>query len=191
VFVEPRINGHYPDLVAVFWDKRRTLKWPHSRASLTSQEVRYLHLLHKVERISIDELVCSIGRHPTERLVTRLLDAQVATLRNWYLVRRPLRDIFAVARIVAFEAKVSDWRAGLQQAFLNSWFSSESFLLLPRRATQLELLKRAAELGVGIIGEEQSLARPDVKARKERIPKSYASWLFNEWAWQRGGTPAI
>lgn len=185
VFVEPRVNGHYPDLVAVFWDKRRTLHWPRSRASLTLQEVRYLHMLHKVKRINIDELVCSIGRSQTERLVMRLLEAEVATLHNWHLVRRPLREIFAVTRIVAFEAKVSDWRVGLQQAFLNSWFSSESFLLLPRRTSQQALVARAAELGVGVISVGQALARPGVKARRERIPKSYASWLFNEWAWHR------
>ena len=190
VFVEPRINGHYPDLVAVFWDKRRTLQWPRSRASLTLKEVRYMHLLHKVKRINIDELVCSIGRRQSERLVMRLLEAQVATLRNWHLVRRPLREIFAVTRIVAVEAKVSDWRVGLQQAFLNSWYSSESFLLLPRRASQPALVARAAELGVGVIGVGQPLARPGVKARREPIPKSYPSWLFNEWAWQRAAAPA-
>jgi hypothetical protein len=186
LFVEPRVHGHYPDLVAVFWDERRTLRWPQSRASLALREIRYLHLLHKVSRISVDELVCTIGRRATERLVTRLLDAKVASLRDWFLVARPLQEIFAVRRIVAFEAKVSDWRLGLEQAFVNSWFSSESFLLLPRRAeSNHRLAARASELGIGVIGVEQRLAHPGVKPRRERIPKSYASWLFNEWAWQR------
>jgi len=190
VFVEPRLNGRYPDLVAVFWDQRRAAKWPSVRATLTAHELRYLHRLHMVHSINIDELVSCIGRAKTERLVTRLLDADVATIRNWHLVRRPLRDVFAVTRIVAFEAKVNHWRAGLHQAFFNSWFSSETYLLLSRCADQPALVERAAELGVGVITADEALARPSVKPRKDRIPKSYGSWLFNEWVWRRSSAAA-
>jgi hypothetical protein len=190
VFVEPRLKGHYPDLVAVFWDERRAAGWPSARANLTLEEIRYLHRLHTVQRINIDELVCSIGPRKTEQLVSRLLDADVATIHNWHLVRRPLREVFAVTRILAFEAKVRDWRSGLQQAFFNSWFSSETFLLLPDRTDQPAMLDRAAELGVGIITLGQPLARPCVRPRKERVPRSYASWLFNEWVWRRSAALA-
>jgi len=186
LFVEPRVHGRYPDLVAVFWDPVRASRWPQSRAQLTVDDLKYVHRLHRATRISIDELVIDLGRVRAERLVQRLLEADVARLSGWNLVRRCLRDVFAVTRVLAFEAKISDWRNGLDQAFWNSWFTSETFLLLPPSASGSSLLlERATALGVGIIVSGQQLKRPLVRPRADRVPKSYASWLFNEWVWRR------
>jgi hypothetical protein len=95
-----------------------------------------------------------------------------------------LRKNFAVRRIVAFEAKISDWRGAIQQAALNKWFASESYILVPRIPARSVIIETAEAAGVGVwIEGEVSpyLVTPRVNSRE---PLSYASWLFNEWSWR-------
>jgi hypothetical protein len=98
-----------------------------------------------------------------------------------------LRDVFAVRRIVAIEAKVSDWQDGLQQAFQNSWFASESYLLMPHIPRSPLLLEESARFGVGLRTQGQPLDNGELCPRQVPVPRSYASWLFNEWVWRADG----
>src|SRR5581483_8234047 len=75
---------------------------------------------------------------------------------------------------------------GLRQAFQNTWFASESYLLLPRVPRCSDLKKEAARFGVGVAEQNKPLYRSGVRPRRQHIPLSYASWLFNEWAWRVG-----
>jgi hypothetical protein len=64
-------------------------------------------------------------------------------------------DIVAVAEseiLIAIEAKLKDWKTGLQQAYRNTCFAHRSFVLLPK-ATALTALGSLAEFerrGVGL-----------------------------------------
>ena len=183
VFVEPEIESGFPDVVAVYWHAATALRWSGARAELTKVDIRVAHFLARVGSADVESLrpffTKSVGPS-LERL--RSAGIVLATSKRWRL--RSLRDIFAVRRLVAIEAKVNQWRDGLHQAVQNTWFSSESYLLLPRVPEQPELLKLALRFGVGVKTREQSLDTTDGSARRDRIPKSYASWLFNEWAWR-------
>ncbi len=98
---------------------------------------------------------------------------------------RPASKIFAVERLVAVEAKVGKWAEALKQAVLNTWFASESYLLLPRM-TNGELSKAASERGIGIWSQDKGPEWLGLPALEEaNLPRSYGSWLFNEWAWRR------
>ena len=101
---------------------------------------------------------------------------------------RALRDVFAVRRLIAIEAKVIDWQDGLQQAFQNVWFASESYLLLPRLPQSSILIEKANHFGVGLRVMGQALDSSELRSRQANIPRSYASWLFNEWVWRAGCT---
>ena len=97
---------------------------------------------------------------------------------------RALSEIFAVQRLIAIEAKIDDWKTGLQQAVRNTWFASESYLLLERVVNREPLLSEALQFGVGVVCRDQPLDSAEARARHEQIPSSYASWLFNEWCWR-------
>ena len=85
-------------------------------------------------------------------------------------------------RIIAVEAKVNDISAGLQQAGLNRWFAHDSFLLLPKNTDSEDYSNRAEKMNVRLItGHESKALKPTVQ---RSMPISYASWLFNEWAWK-------
>jgi hypothetical protein len=187
VFCEPKLESGYPDLVFVHWDCSAADAWPACRAELTADDLRLLHFVHGARSVAREELRARGNPRETERSIERLCAAGTLSVSTRWIRTQPLREIFAVRHIVALEAKIRDWQRGLRQAFLNTWFASESFLLLPRVPSRTRLLEDAARMGVGVVSAGQSLSAPQVRSRRDRLPRSYASWLFNEWAWRGFG----
>lgn len=71
--------------------------------------------------------------------------------------QRGRTDIVAVStegHVIAFEAKLSDWRTAMHQAYRNTCFAAESYILMPLAAAQRAASHvREFELrGVGICG---------------------------------------
>lgn len=182
VFREPRIASGFPDLVIVYWSVATTRKWSAERSSLTRDDVRIAHYLHLCGPAPQSELRQFLPRGVTaslERLQAARLIRQVGD--EWKL--RSLSDTFAARRIIAVEAKVSEWNTAVNQAFLNTWFASDSFVLVPEEVSTERIREAARPLGVRICKPGRAIAcnRP---AFPTRVPRSYASWLFNEWAWR-------
>jgi hypothetical protein len=96
---------------------------------------------------------------------------------------RRLEESFAVRGIVAFEAKISDWTQAIHQASANRWFASESYVLVPAVPARGTLLAQAQRAGVGVWVEGKNTPVQQAPSTIERQPMSFASWLFNEWAW--------
>lgn len=183
VFIEPNVESVFPDAVAVYWDVETIQKWNTSRLLLTKKDVRVLHhlALVKTSHLSYLEKYFSSGvKKSLERL--ECANLVVRKPRTWQI--KSLRDIFAVKRLITIEAKISDWQHGLFQAFFNTWFASESYLLVSKLPKHKRFLQEASKLGIGIVTDEHPLEKSLAVARRDRIPKSYASWLFNEWAWK-------
>lgn len=188
VFCEPLLETGYPDIVVVHWQRSRAEAWPAARADLTADDIKLLQFLTAAGSVLRAEFLP--GRSPGRRArsLDRLAAADVVRISPRWIRCRSLREIFAVSRIIALEAKISDWRKGLRQAFLNTWFASESFLLLPHVPGRSQVMAEAQRVGVGVVDATQRLTAPHLAARRDRLPRSYASWLFNEWAWQGFGT---
>ena len=189
VFCEPRIESGFPDLVVVFWSIATANKWKRERADVTQQDIRLVHHLHDSGPASTKQLAAMF----TRRLSKSLERLEAAHLirddgKNWR--PRPLADSFAVRRIIAIEAKVHDWADAVNQAYLNTWFASDSFVLLPTHKHKQHIRAAARSRGVRLCNPDDAVSckRP---AFPEKLPRSYASWLFNEWAWRfaqlRGG----
>lgn len=148
IFLEPKLNTGFPDIVAVFWDKEVSHTWPEERASLTSSDMAIVHHVNLVGQIPVERLVKRFGTRKTSEMMVRLSDSQVAEVKSDEILRKPLSNTFAVKRIVAIEAKVRDWSKGLEQAFQNTLFASESYLLLESLPNSPNLFKNAERLGV-------------------------------------------
>jgi hypothetical protein len=183
VFIEPEIETGFPDIVAVYTQVATMRRWSSARVSLTKVDVRVAHFLATMGASDLDRIRRFFPDKP-ERCLERLLEASVVRNKagTWQL--RNLEEVFAVKRLVAIEAKVVDWQNGLKQAFQNVWFASESYLLLPRLPNAPLLLEEASRFGVGLRVLGQPLDSPELCPRQAQIPRSYASWLFNEWVWR-------
>jgi hypothetical protein len=190
VFLEPEIESGFPDVVAVYWNVAAASCWLECRTELTMIDVRVVHFLAMTGRTPPGTLHTFFGRSVSGSL-DRLHAAGMIRRVSGDWLSRSIDDIFAVRRLIAIEAKVTAWRCGLDQAFLNTWFASESYLLLPHLPQSEDLRKEADRYGVGVTVPDRPLAGSGVLPRRQRIPLSYASWLFNEWAWRawRGHRP--
>jgi hypothetical protein len=183
VFQEPGIDSGFPDLVAVYWSQRIASGWGAARVKLTSADIRVAHFLATVG-IGDPETLKRFFRTSVSSTLERLHAANLIRRVGECWRARPLDSIFAVRRLIAIEAKVTNPREGLFQAFQNTWFASESYLLLPKLPRRSDLTDEAQKFGVGVAEQGKPLHLSGVRPRRQQIPLSYASWLFNEWAWK-------
>ncbi len=93
-----------------------------------------------------------------------------------------LRRSFAASKIIAVEAKVGKWSEVLNQALLNTWFASKSYVLVPNLPSEPQLAA-ARRLGIGVCSLHDREVR-EVASESTHLPRSYASWMLNDWAWR-------
>lgn len=182
IFHEPKLQSGFPDLVIVQWDQSKIGGWNPARAELTPEDIRLVYYIHQAGSVNEEELRAR-GERGISTRVQRLVDAGFLSDAGRVLQTKPLEEIFALQRIAAIEAKIAEWEACLRQARLNTWFASESFVLLPRVPRYSVLLDEALHAGVGVLTTEDEDHNP-LPAKTWELPRSYASWLFNEWTWR-------
>jgi len=181
VFREPRLPSGFPDLVLVIWKESIAKQWTEERAGLTHVHLRLMHYLATEGPTSVDHLssiFCTTVDAPLERLE----QASMIRLAKGRWRANSLATTFAATRIVAIEAKIAEWKAALDQAHINTWFASESCVLVPRVPRHSALLHHAQERGVTVLAKEGNELQQ--WAPSFSGPRSYVSWLFNEWAWR-------
>lgn len=179
VFKELKLDGAYPDIVLVAWKPSVTRTWHPERKNINGYDLRLLQHLVACGGQSEAELLRLFGagyKAKVERLHLAGLILQVR--KSWRA--KPLSSIFATVAIVAIEAKMSDWSSALQQAFLNTWFASDSYVLVPGSHAKEKLVAAASAQGIGILNTDSRLSFK----RSRMLPRSYASWQLNEWAWR-------
>ena len=180
VFREPRLESGFPDLVIVVWREKITYDWRSERVSLDPHDLRLMHFLHKTRSAREDELVACFGRGAIAS-IGRLYGAAMIRPRGAAWTPCALRCSFATSKIIAVEAKVGKWTQVLNQAFLNTWFASKSYVLVPHLPS-LPQLAEAQRLGIGVCSLDHR--EPLQVASESRLPRSYASWVLNDWAWR-------
>lgn len=181
VFREPRLESGYPDLVIVVWRHEVTLDWRAEREALKTQDLRLMHFLHHIRRASGNKIARWFGRGiaaSIERLRRAAMIRYVGSL--WAPCQ--LRQSFAAAEIIAVEAKIGKWSEVLNQALLNTWFASKSYVLVSNPPSARQLTD-AQQLGIGVCSPCGDAFR-EVVSNVARLPRSYASWVLNEWAWR-------
>lgn len=183
LFKEPRLRSGRPDIVAVIWHLPTASRWQTARESLIDADLRLVQLL-LFNGPTPETRLRELFRRPPFKSLERLEAAALIKRQRGIWEPRSLSRTFAVRRIVAYEAKVSAWLAGVSQAALNRWFASESYVLIPRMPRHGALLETARGAGVGIWLDDRP--GPALKAKRAhgKQPLSYASWLFNEWVWR-------
>jgi hypothetical protein len=180
IFLEPKLERCYPDVVLVAWKPSVAQKWRPERRNLESQDLRLLQYLANCgSRRAESDLVELYGRAVRKRL-GRLEIAGLVSKGKTSWRTKALSSIFATVAIVAIEAKMSGWRVAMQQAFQNTWFASDSYILVPRTRTEATLRSSASTHGIGVLNTDSHLSLKRAHMR----PRSYASWLLNDLAWR-------
>ena len=181
IFREPRLESGFPDIVAVIWHKATMRKFNPDRANIKRSDLRILHLLHQsgpTTSVKLRSIFNCRVDPALERLEAANMLRHVGS--NW--VPCALSRTFATRRIYAIEAKISNWRGALEQAFLNTWFASDSYILLPKLPRSRQLLEVANSLCIGVFSMSDTMV-DNSEIQPWNLPRSYMSWLFNEWVW--------
>ncbi len=157
LFREPRLLTGYPDIVAAY-PTLRTIPVSERRCDLRASHVQVAHQVHLLRTVRLERLadLLQLRVRVLEVLVEDLVAAGLLMQRGKTLQLQALDRVFALKRIVAIEAKISDWRAALQQAAANLWFASHSYVLLPRRRSYSAITASASRLGVGVLSLQDS-----------------------------------
>ncbi|MFO1432681.1 MAG: hypothetical protein U1F76_21570 [Candidatus Competibacteraceae bacterium] len=181
IFREPKLESGFPDLVIVIWSAKTAFSWNKLRNELTQEDIRLIHYLVCEGPCDYDKLNVIFPNNIATRL-EKLKAANMVRQRVNSWSARPLSKIFAVRRIISIEAKINELSTALEQAYLNTWFASHSYILVPRVPKKESLINTARALGVGIWA--RNIEFIEASSQPEMLPRSYASWLFNEWAWK-------
>lgn len=181
VFREPRLESGFPDLVIVVWREGAMREWRVERMFLNAQDLRLMHLLHSTGGGRKEEIFALFGRH-AGRSIERLYEAAMIRQVGSLWMPCALRRSFAASKIIAVEAKIGNWNKVLNQAHLNTWFASRSYVLVPNLPS-VQQLAEAQRLGIGVCSLDGRKVR-EVASESTQLPLSYASWLLNDWAWR-------
>jgi hypothetical protein len=181
-FKEPRLETGSPDLVGVIWHLPTAERWNENRVLLQRADLRVMHQIAHSGNIDSSSIESLFGNRAADS-IERLKAAAMISVNRGIISSCPLSDLYAVRHIFAIEAKISAWRMALRQAFLNRWFATSSHVLLPQMPSNASMVSEARSLGVRVWGLgaiKLTLNLPSTTSK----PVSYASWLFNEWAWK-------
>jgi hypothetical protein len=183
VFHEPKLESGFPDIVLVIWDTSKTALWPDQRLAVTPADIRIVHHLVTSGSSEIGHLLSVFGHWVSDSL-ERLAAAQMIYRKTGQWHARKLDKIFAARQIVAFEAKMAGHSDALLQASRNRWFASHSYIIVPKKPRDSWPIRKANQFGIGLWSLHSDNWVCQVPSAVETIPRSYASWLFNEWVWR-------
>ena len=181
---EPFTGLGYTDLVAIIWSKDIFGKWHPDRNKLIVDDIKILHHLYLSKKYkTVLDIKRELGFSEKD------ISGSILRLNNAGLIKfsksnkfkaLEKNEIFHIKEIISIEAKLKNWRRALEQAFVNSYYASESYILFPEETITDQMLNIYNKTDIGIItfNEEINVIK---KAKKNTIPANLNSWLFNEY----------
>lgn len=178
VFIEPRLETGYPDAVAAYW---RPVPGPDQAtlSRLKSIDDRVLHLVWLEPGIEAESIEGRYGPQVAGR--AREL-AAMGLINNCESRMTVPHDRVVLSRLIAVEAKIAGPASALRQATRNTWYASESYVLVPTVPTAQSLSDRYAACGVGIVTPDEAVDSPSLSAMSLGLPQSHVTWHFNRLA---------
>ncbi|MGB6329399.1 MAG: hypothetical protein WBF48_10760 [Halarcobacter sp.] len=183
IFVEPLVDTTYPDIVLLEYVDNNIEKWNKERNNLSRDDIKLLTIIKQFESISSTSLHnrTKINYRNILNSLEKLIDSDLINRKNEKWTINPLEDIFFIKKISAVEAKVNQLDNLLHQADINNWFASESYALSSVKKPHNKTIEKFKNYGIGLYSLNDNKIKKFTKAKKQRIPNNYASWMFNEW----------
>jgi hypothetical protein len=182
LFREPRMPTGFPDLLVVYC-RRTGAGRPGNYKKLDITELKLLHHLWTARTTCISELVDRLlwSKKVVDACLDRLGNANLIRVTSTTVRVRRLQDAFILSKIIAIEAKITNWKEAIEQAVTNTWFASHSYILLPSNRVISRVSDQARKLGIGVLVFDGQYTKEILRPCPNKIPSSYGSWLINEW----------
>lgn len=184
VIEEPYTGFGYADAVGIIFDGHAYKSWSPHRNKLKNDDIKILHHLYLCNKgRSLEDLNSELGfsKNFIERSIKRLDDANtIYFLKDNRVKNQPINKIFFLKEIIAIEAKLKDWKGALLQSKNNLSFCSRAYSLFPKDVNKENFMNRYQGTGVGVITHKEKY-KIELSSKKNNIPKTLNSWLFNEY----------
>jgi hypothetical protein len=182
IFVEPRIESGFPDVVFAIFRPSILNNWSDERKKLDINDFKVLSFLCYTRNAKGANIISKLGLHEKQTIFSleKLMSAKLISYRNNYWKARELRDIFSIKKLVAVEAKLNNVNKVIGQSFINTWFASHSYALTNTVKPQNETVQTFSRCGIGLYCKGKQFNKV-VEAKRYSLPSSYQSFLFNEW----------
>ena len=183
IFIESKVADAYPDIVFVEYNPENYVGWNASREELDKKEIKILYYIYTMGGVDLSKMVTQLGITWKDAGISieKLYDSNLIKRENkhWMLVDE--KKITA-SKIEAVEAKLNQWEQVLQQSIVNKNFASESYALSIAKSTpKREVLNKFKKFGIGVYIKEGDTFNVIKEAKRNTIPVSFNSILFNEW----------
>lgn len=182
VFIEPRIDSGFPDVVFASYLPSIIENWSDERELLDIIDLKLLSFLCTTEDIDGAKIISTLGFSEKLTLASleKLMDAKLISYRRHSWRIRNLREIFSLTKLIAVEAKLSDINKVIEQTYLNTRFASQSYALTNSVHPHGKTVQLFERFGLGLYGKGSQFRRI-VEAKQLSMPSSYLSFQFNEW----------
>ena len=186
VFLEPQIETGYPDIVIAEYFTSPSHK-NETRDRLNNDDLRILFHIQQRKNVKLSQLSNDLGFSAKDavRSVKRLSKAGLVNLskKKTHVRNVPLRSYCTITRLISIEAKLDKWSDAVRQAEYNTWFSSDSFIMLNKEKCNASIREKCQKEGIGIILLNGNV-KTELKCTTHEFPSSYASLQFNEWVYR-------
>jgi len=183
LFIEPLIEGAYPDIVVAEYNPNIVENWQEQRNLLTKIDFKIFENIRHYKGLTSTDMFKTTNHNYKTLLqsIEKLYDAGLVERKQGKWKAKSLSEIYSVKRLVSIEAKMKEWKTLLNQADANQWFASESYALSSVKNPRKSTINKFKDYGIGLYSlSNQKLVKLN-EAKKQSLPKSYMSWMFNEW----------
>jgi hypothetical protein len=179
LFLEFEMPTGFPDVLAVYSKNKKHIdldKW----SSLTKNHLRILHHIYLKKKVTVDSLLINLLFPKSElgKIILELERRSLLKVTSKSISIQNPSEVFPLKKIIAIEVKMKNWRSCIRQAELNTWFASESYVLMPELTNTNQIFELASRHGIGILFYNGKVVRIARKANKNPIPASFGSWLL-------------
>jgi hypothetical protein len=182
VFIEPRIISGYPDIVFATYSPSIADVWSEKRSHLSIPDLKILSHIIATKGINGKEIMTSLRMPEKQVLISleMLIDSNLIDRKNGTWKPGEIKSVFSIKKLVAVEAKINDMSRVIEQSYLNTWFSSHSYVLTNRKSLKESTIQNFEKRGIGLYGKSNQFMKV-IEAKKLPLPSSYLSLQFNEW----------
>lgn len=189
IFIEPKIESGYPDIVIVEYKKKKIDKFYKREEFLNNQDLKILFESMRMKRSTVEEIASLLGYSnckTVEKSIDKLLAYDLVRINDSgsIISSKDLKDS-AISKIVAIEAKIDKWSEALVQANRNTWFATDSYIMLNKETCNENIIESCKKQGIGIILVNGKISKI-LKSESKKFPISYGSLLFWEWIIRKG-----
>lgn len=183
IFVEPKVNNSYPDIVFVEYNPKNYENWHSSRNELGTSDLKILYHIYVSKQIDATSIVAQLGVtwKDTMLSIEKLCDSKLISRKSsaWCIRNK---NTVSVKKIEAVEAKINKLDNVFQQALINRNFASESYVLSKFTSkTPKAKLEMFNAFGIGLYSQNKNGFQTLNKSAKSSIPVGFNSIYFNEW----------